>query len=234
MSQFASFSERLEAAIRTKKTPALVGLDPRLQDIPSPLTQGMDSRDFPRAAGVYSQFCRGIIDVVAPLVPAVKPQAAFFEQLGPPGMQALFEVMEHARQAGLLVLLDGKRNDIGSTAAGYAEAYLSRTGPWRADALTEARRRLEAPETTPSARVLATIERDFGGSFRGFALAQSEQAQRQLRNLPLDAATSGRFQRMAHDSILEQRRREATDMLPFETYRERYLAADQLEPLRQG
>lgn len=136
MSQFASFSERLEAAIRTKKTPALVGLDPRLQDIPSPLTQGMDSRDFPRAAGVYSQFCRGIIDVVAPLVPAVKPQAAFFEQLGPPGMQALFEVMEHARQAGLLVLLDGKRNDIGSTAAGYAEAYLSRTGPWRADALT--------------------------------------------------------------------------------------------------
>ena len=107
-------------------------------------------------------------------------------------------------------------------------------GRAHAEALAEARRRLEAPDTTPSARVLATIERDFGGSFRGFALAQSEQAQRQLRNLPLDAATSGRFQRMAHDSILEQRRREASDMLPFETYRERYLAADQLEPLRQG
>ena len=56
-------------------------------------------------------------------MPAVKPQAAFFEELGPAGMNALKDVIDHAR-AGLLVILDGKRNDIGSTAAAYATGYL--------------------------------------------------------------------------------------------------------------
>ena len=69
-----------------------------------------------------------MIDVVAPLVPAVKPQAAFFEQLGPDGMTVLAEVIAYAQQHGLLVILDGKRNDIGSTATAYAEGML---GPRR-------------------------------------------------------------------------------------------------------
>ena len=99
-----------------------------------------------------------------------------------------------------------------------------------AHALAEARRRLNAPDTTPSARVLATMERDFGGSFRSFALAQSVQAQQHLRALPFDAAAAGRFQRMSHDSVLEQRRRESSEVVPFETYREHYLAPEQLWP----
>jgi orotidine-5'-phosphate decarboxylase len=79
-----------------------------------------------------------VIDAVAPLVPAVKPQMAFFEQLGPHGMAALAQVVCYARDKQLLVILDGKRNDIGSTAQAYAEAYLSGTesGVWGADALT--------------------------------------------------------------------------------------------------
>jgi orotidine-5'-phosphate decarboxylase len=78
-----------------------------------------------------------VIDVVASLVPAVKPQAAFFEELGPPGMQALADVIAHARGRGLLVIFDGKRNDIGSTATAYAAGYLgARESPWGADALT--------------------------------------------------------------------------------------------------
>ena len=79
-----------------------------------------------------------MIDVVAPLVPAVKPQAAFFEQLGPAGMIVLAEVIDYARQKGLLVILDGKRNDIGSTATAYARGMLGGEGqsPWGADALT--------------------------------------------------------------------------------------------------
>ena len=72
------------------------------------------------------------------LVPAVKPQAAFFERLGPPGMVALAEVCDHAAAAGLLVIMDAKRNDIGATAEAYAAGYL---GPkpesaWGCDALT--------------------------------------------------------------------------------------------------
>src|SRR5207245_9989283 len=85
-----------------------------------------------------AEFCRGVIDVVAPLVPAVKPQAAFFERLGPAGMTALGEVISYARQRELLVILDAKRNDIGSTALAYAQAYLGPRGrsPWGADAVT--------------------------------------------------------------------------------------------------
>jgi orotidine-5'-phosphate decarboxylase len=66
----------------------------------------------------------------------VKPQAAFFEQYGPPGMAALAEVIRYARQKDLLIILDGKRNDIGSTAEAYAEAYLGADSAWGADALT--------------------------------------------------------------------------------------------------
>ena len=82
------------------------------------------------------QFCREVIDVVAPLVPVVKPQMAFFEELGPPGLQALADVVSYARQQQLLVILDGKRNDIGTTAAAYARAYLGPSSAWGADALT--------------------------------------------------------------------------------------------------
>ena len=75
--------------------------------------------------------------MVAPLVPAVKPQAAFFEELGPPGMQALADVIRYARERGLLVIVDGKRNDIGSTATAYARAYLGADqSAWGGDALT--------------------------------------------------------------------------------------------------
>lgn len=89
-------------------------------------------------AAAFTVFCRGVIDVVAGLVPAVKPQAAFFEQLGPAGSAALAEVVHYAQSKGLLVILDGKRNDIGSTAAAYAHGYLGAGGqsPWGADALT--------------------------------------------------------------------------------------------------
>lgn len=91
-----------------------------------------------RRAAACLLFCRGVIDVVAPLVPVVKPQAAFFEQLGPPGMVALAEVIRHAAASGLLVVLDGKRNDIGSTAGAYAAGILGPGGqsPWAADAVT--------------------------------------------------------------------------------------------------
>jgi orotidine-5'-phosphate decarboxylase len=119
----------------------LVGLDPRSESLPAGiLTDPSAAKRLPAAeiAAAFGRFCRGVIDVVAPLVPAVKPQAAFFEQLGPDGMAVLAEVIAYAEQHGLLVILDGKRNDIGSTAAAYAEGILGRDGQssWGADALT--------------------------------------------------------------------------------------------------
>ena len=89
-----SFSDRLAEAIRRTANPVLVGLDPRLDSLPEVFRLDPVPADLEGIARSYSVFCRGVIDVVAPLVPAVKPQAAFFEQLGPPGMAVLAEVIQ--------------------------------------------------------------------------------------------------------------------------------------------
>lgn len=132
------FADKLQAAVQSKKTPLIVGLDPRLERIPPPLRPDKAPVDGQTAAHLYQSFCCRIIDVVANLVPAVKPQAAFFEALGPHGTMALAEVAEYASDAGLLVIMDAKRGDIGSTAKAYAQAYLSNNSvsPWKSDALT--------------------------------------------------------------------------------------------------
>ena len=129
-----TFSDRLATAIRRCGNPVVVGLDPRYSQLPESLQSS--NATFTQQAESYRRFCGGIIDVVAGKVPAVKPQMAFFEQLGPPGMLALAEVIDQARRADLVVILDGKRNDIGSTATAYAQAYLGANSPWQADALT--------------------------------------------------------------------------------------------------
>lgn len=132
-----SFAQRLAQAVREKKNPVLVGLDPRGEMLPSTFFDKDHNPTVEEMAAAYYVFCRDVIDVVAPLVPAVKPQAAFFEQLGPYGAVALSQVIDHAREKGLLVILDGKRNDIGSTATAYARGYLGPdSSAWGADALT--------------------------------------------------------------------------------------------------
>jgi orotidine-5'-phosphate decarboxylase len=128
-----SFAPRLAAAITARRTPACIGLDPRRESLPPALAAAATLEPKP-LAGIFARFCCDVIDVVAPLVPIVKPQLACFEALGPHGMTALAEVIEHARSKQLLVLADGKRGDIGSTAEAYADGWLS--GPWAADALT--------------------------------------------------------------------------------------------------
>ena len=124
------FTDRLAQAIRRCRNPVVVGLDPRWEQLPEVLRTGTNANDRAVQAETYAQFCREIIDVVRGLVPAVKPQAAFFEQLGPPGMAALANVISHARAAGLLVVFDGKRNDIGTTAEAYADGLLGAESPW--------------------------------------------------------------------------------------------------------
>jgi orotidine-5'-phosphate decarboxylase len=130
------FADQLADAVHRCGHAVCVGLDPRWKQLPEPIRSGRgDSLEGKAAA--FEEFCNAISDVVAPLVPIVKPQAAFFEELGPPGMTALRSVIKHAQQRGLLVIVDGKRNDIGSTAEAYARGYLGRdASPWGADALT--------------------------------------------------------------------------------------------------
>jgi len=132
------FADRLNAAVQHAGNPVLVGLDPRADSLPTGILTDPKTAGIKATAAAYGKFCREVIDVVAPLVPAVKPQAAFFEQLGPAGMIVLAEVIQYAQQKKLLVIFDGKRNDIGSTATAYAQGILGSEGqsPWGADALT--------------------------------------------------------------------------------------------------
>ncbi|MAT12627.1 MAG: orotidine-5'-phosphate decarboxylase [Rhodopirellula sp.] len=123
-----NFADRLVSAIQRCKTPTLVGIDPRLNSLPQPLQPQSNTPSPEEIASAYLAFGKGIVDVVASLVPAVKPQAAFFEQLGPCGMIALGEITQYARSRGLLVIMDGKRNDIGSTATAYAHGFLGEHG----------------------------------------------------------------------------------------------------------
>jgi len=131
------FPDRLDAAVRRCQNPVLVGLDPRSEMLPEGMLPDRADPTPAEIAAAFGEFCRGVIDVVAPLVPAVKPQAAFFEEIGPSGMAVLAETIAYATDKGLLVILDAKRNDIGSTAAAYARGML---GPgqsvWGADAMT--------------------------------------------------------------------------------------------------
>jgi orotidine-5'-phosphate decarboxylase len=137
MNGLLPFIDRLSAAVQQKRTPVMVGLDPRVDQLPTPLVP-RNAADHADVAASYRRFCCDVIDAVTPLVGVVKPQAAFFEQLGPHGMTALGEVIDHAIESGLVVVLDGKRNDIGTTAEAYAEGWLGRkpASPWGTDALT--------------------------------------------------------------------------------------------------
>ena len=132
------FGDRLTAAILKKGTPLVVGIDPRSGQLPDAIKSSMDESNPESVANAFAEFGIAIIDVVKDLVPAVKPQAAFFEQLGPLGMAALAEVVDHATGQGLIVVMDAKRGDIGSTAEAYAKAYLGSKdqSAWGCDCLT--------------------------------------------------------------------------------------------------
>ena len=128
------FADRLADAVRAKGNALCVGLDPRWESLPLPIRMGHGGDSLQAVAAAYEEFCGRVLDIVAPLVPVVKPQSAFFEACGPDGMAVMQRLLRKARGLGLLTILDAKRNDIASTAAAYADAAFG--GAWDADALT--------------------------------------------------------------------------------------------------
>jgi orotidine-5'-phosphate decarboxylase len=129
-----NFADRLAGAVERKRSQLVVGLDPRPDVLPVELRgEAQEGRE--GAARACARFCLGLIDAVAPYVVAIKPQVAFFETLGADGIGAFEDVCAYARSAGLQVIADCKRGDIGSTARAYASAYLEGDPPL-ADALT--------------------------------------------------------------------------------------------------
>ena len=136
----ASFSDRLCHAIEETGTSLCVGIDPHLDRLPTPLTKGLEGLEGAEwrvaAAEACLRFSEHVVEACAGLVPAVKPQAAFFEALGAPGWAALEATHTLCRDAGLLTIVDAKRGDIGSTAAAYAQSLIAADGPLNADCAT--------------------------------------------------------------------------------------------------
>lgn len=118
------FGDSLTARIRST-SPVCVGLDPN----PGKFPEGI-SRD-PEG---MTEFCKGIIDAVKDTASCVKPQLAYFELLGWQGMKSFWDTCDYAKKNGLMVIADGKRNDIGTTCEAYADGYLFDGSP--IDALT--------------------------------------------------------------------------------------------------
>jgi len=124
-----NFADRLIDAIDKKKSYIVVGLDPDHRKIPKYFydrKQDFYINKFDEISDIIYQFNRTIIDIVAPIVPAVKPQIAFYERYGVFGVRAFLETVQYAKSKGLIVIGDVKRNDIGNTAHAYADSYLGR------------------------------------------------------------------------------------------------------------
>jgi len=138
--------DRLIEKIAQTQNPSVAGLDPKLDYVPEYIKERCFEKygeTLKGAAKALLEFNKGLIDALYDIVPAVKPQAAYYEMYGPAGMKTLYKTQEYARSKGMYVITDGKRNDIGTTMEAYAAAHLGRVKvgtqeyePFLGDALT--------------------------------------------------------------------------------------------------
>ena len=120
----------LQDKIREKKNPTVAGLDARVEYVPPHILNKYTEQygeTLQAAALAVEEFDKGLIDALAEVVPAVKPQSAYFEMLGWRGIEVLEKLIAYARSKGLFVIADVKRGDIGSTAEAYSQAWLGTT-----------------------------------------------------------------------------------------------------------
>ncbi len=122
--------DKLIEKIVKMQNPTVAGLDPKLDFVPKFIKDafiGEYENPLEGAAMAILEYNMGLIDVLCDIVPAIKPQCAYYEMYGYHGVKALYETMEYAKQKGMYVITDGKRNDIGTTMEAYAVAHLGNT-----------------------------------------------------------------------------------------------------------
>jgi orotidine-5'-phosphate decarboxylase len=131
-----NFGDRLAEANRQTQTPLCMGIDPHVKMIPALFGNAAAEAGSDEALTAIANFCDACVKAATGRVPAIKPQAAFFEMHGPKGMQILQDLGHAAIDAGLLVIMDAKRGDIGSTSSAYASAWIGHDALFPSDALT--------------------------------------------------------------------------------------------------
>ena len=112
--------------IKQTNNPTVMGLDPRSDILPKCVTSKY-SQDLEGVGKAIVEYNKVLIDATYDIIPAVKPQIAFYEMFGIPGIKAFKETCKYAKEKGMIVIADIKRGDIGSTAAGYSNAFLGKT-----------------------------------------------------------------------------------------------------------
>ena len=130
------FADRLIEATRAKGSPLCVGIDPHLDLIPKRFRRGEMATTSSATTESVRDFCFALLERLKGKVAVIKPQAAFFEALGPEGMMLLAELSKEAMALDLLVVMDAKRGDIGSTSTAYARGWLGHNAGFPSDALT--------------------------------------------------------------------------------------------------
>ena len=130
------FGDKLIKRIRDLGHPLCVGLDPYLDRIPPPFRIGSMAPTDEQTTRAVGGFLTNVIDRIQDKVAIIKPQSAFFEFMGWRGIQLLEQIVQYAKSKGIMVLMDVKRGDIGTTSAIYASTYLSNESPLGGDAVT--------------------------------------------------------------------------------------------------
>lgn len=140
------FADRLLDKVIELQNPTVLGLDPKLDFIPQQIKDAHLNDNEDKLQGIATclfEFNKGIIDAVYDIIPAIKPQCAYYEMYGWQGMKAMYDTIAYAKSKGMIVITDGKRNDIGTTMDAYATAHLGNfeldgktITPFGADALT--------------------------------------------------------------------------------------------------
>ena len=125
--------DELQQAIIAKQNPTCVGLDTALEYLPEGMAAG---KSLEEAAEAIFEFNKNIIDATCDIVPSVKVQIAYYEQYGYYGLRAFYNTLRYAKEKGLIVIADAKRNDIGATASRYAQAFLDEKDAFESDILT--------------------------------------------------------------------------------------------------
>ena len=138
--------DRLLVKIAETQNPTVAGLDPKLSYVPEYIKAEAFEKygvNLKGAAKALYKFNKGLIDALCDIVPAIKPQCAYYEMYGYQGVKTLYKTMEYARKKGMFVITDGKRNDIGTTMEAYAAGHLGTVAvedeeftPFGGDALT--------------------------------------------------------------------------------------------------
>lgn len=118
--------DRLIEKIKKMNNPTVMGLDPRYEMLPECVTKKYP-QNLEGASKAIIEFNKNLIDATYDIIPAIKPQIAFYEMYGIPGIEAFYETCKYAKEKGMFVIADIKRGDIGSTAKGYSNAYLGKT-----------------------------------------------------------------------------------------------------------